>query len=66
MFSSRSSSGTTRVDSVTRWDIGYMLIDVDNRDEAIGIAARVPLAHKATVEVPAREGRAADVERTEG
>ena len=37
---------------------GYMLIDVNNLDEAIGIAARIPLARTATVEVrPVREGQ---------
>jgi hypothetical protein len=36
---------------------GYMLIDVDNLDEAIAIAVRVPLARTSTVEVrPVREG----------
>ena len=36
---------------------GYMLIDVKDLDEAIGIAARVPLARTSTVEVrPVREG----------
>jgi hypothetical protein len=36
---------------------GYMLIDVANLDEALGIAARVPLARTSTVEVrPVREG----------
>jgi hypothetical protein len=34
-----------------------MLIDVDNLDEAIAIAVRVPLARTSTVEVrPVREG----------
>jgi hypothetical protein len=36
---------------------GYMLIDVKDLDEAIGIAARLPLARTSTVEVrPVREG----------
>jgi hypothetical protein len=36
---------------------GYMLIDVDNLDEAIAIAARGPLARVGTIEVrPVREG----------
>jgi hypothetical protein len=36
---------------------GYMLIEVDDLDAAIAIAARVPLARTATVEVrPVREG----------
>ena len=36
---------------------GYMLIDVDNLDEAIAIAARGPLASVGTIEVrPVREG----------
>jgi len=36
---------------------GYMLIDVKDLDEAIAIAARVPLARTSTVEVrPVREG----------
>jgi hypothetical protein len=36
---------------------GYMLIDVANLDEAIGIAARGPVASVGTVEVrPVREG----------
>jgi hypothetical protein len=36
---------------------GYMLIDVDNLDEAIDFAARGPLARVGTVEVrPVREG----------
>jgi hypothetical protein len=36
---------------------GYMLIDVDNLDEAIAIAARAPVARVGTVEVrPVREG----------
>ena len=36
---------------------GYMLIDVANLDEAIAIAARVPLARSGAVEVrPVREG----------
>lgn len=36
---------------------GYMLIDVDNLDEAIAIAARSPVAQIGTVEVrPVREG----------
>jgi hypothetical protein len=36
---------------------GYMLIDVDNLDEAIAFAARGPLASVGTIEVrPVREG----------
>jgi hypothetical protein len=36
---------------------GYMLIDVENLDEAIAIAARGPVASVGTVEVrPVREG----------
>jgi hypothetical protein len=36
---------------------GYMLIDVQDLDEAIAIAARIPLARTSTVEVrPVREG----------
>jgi hypothetical protein len=36
---------------------GYMLIDVADLDEAIAIAARVPLARTSTVEIrPVREG----------
>ena len=36
---------------------GYMLIDVPDLDEALAIAARVPLARTSTVEVrPVREG----------
>ena len=36
---------------------GYMLIDVDNLDEALAIAARGPLASVGTIEVrPVREG----------
>jgi hypothetical protein len=36
---------------------GYMLIDVKDLDEAIGIAARIPLARTSTVEVrPVRDG----------
>jgi hypothetical protein len=36
---------------------GYMLIDVRDLDEALAIAARVPLARTSTVEVrPVREG----------
>ncbi|MGH7279687.1 MAG: YciI family protein [Candidatus Rokuibacteriota bacterium] len=36
---------------------GYMLIDVENLDEAIAIAARGPVARVGTVEVrPVREG----------
>jgi len=30
---------------------GYFLIDVNNLDEAIGIAARIPMARKGTVEI---------------
>ena len=30
---------------------GYYLIDADNLDEAIGIAARIPMARKGTVEI---------------
>jgi hypothetical protein len=37
---------------------GYMLIDVMDLDEAIGIAARIPLARTSTVEVrPVRDGQ---------
>ena len=36
---------------------GYMIIDVKDLDEAIAIAARIPLARTSTVEVrPVREG----------
>ena len=36
---------------------GYMLIDVENLDDAVAIAARIPLAHTSTVEIrPVREG----------
>jgi len=36
---------------------GYMLIDVENLDEAIAFAARSPLARAGTIEVrPVREG----------
>ncbi len=36
---------------------GYMLIDVKDLDEAIGIAGRIPLARTSTVEVrPVRDG----------
>ncbi|MGH7335765.1 MAG: YciI family protein [Candidatus Rokuibacteriota bacterium] len=36
---------------------GYMLIDVADLDEAIAIAARIPLARTSTIEVrPVREG----------
>src|SRR5437762_2827485 len=36
---------------------GYMLIDVKDLDEAIGIAARIPLARTSTVEIrPVRDG----------
>jgi hypothetical protein len=36
---------------------GYMLIDVADLDEAIAVAARVPLARTSTVEIrPVREG----------
>ena len=36
---------------------GFMLIDVRDLDEAIGIAARIPLARTSTVEVrPVRDG----------
>ena len=36
---------------------GYMLIDVKDMDEAIAIAARIPLARTSTVEVrPVRDG----------
>jgi len=35
---------------------GYFLIEANNLDEAIGIAARIPMARKGTVEVrPVRE-----------
>jgi len=30
---------------------GYFLIDAENLDEAIGIAARIPMARKGTVEI---------------
>jgi hypothetical protein len=37
---------------------GYMLVDVRDRDEAIAIAKRIPLARTSTVEVrPVREGQ---------
>ena len=37
---------------------GYMLIDVAHLDEAIAIAARIPLARTSTVEIrPVREGQ---------
>lgn len=37
---------------------GYMLIDVKDLDEAIGIAGRIPLARTSTVEIrPVREGQ---------
>ena len=37
---------------------GYMLIDVKDLDEAIAIAARIPLARTSTVEIrPVREGQ---------
>jgi hypothetical protein len=36
---------------------GYMLIDVKDLDEAIGIAGRLPLARTSTIEIrPVREG----------
>jgi hypothetical protein len=36
---------------------GYMLIDVTDLDEAIAVAARIPLARTSTIEVrPVREG----------
>ena len=36
---------------------GYMLVDVGDLDEAIAIAARIPLARTSTVEIrPVREG----------
>jgi hypothetical protein len=36
---------------------GYMIIDVENLDEAIAVAARIPLARTSAVEVrPVREG----------
>jgi len=36
---------------------GYMIIDVKDLDEAIAIAARIPLARTSTVEIrPVREG----------
>ena len=36
---------------------GYMLVDVANLDDALDIAARIPLARMAAVEVrPVREG----------
>jgi hypothetical protein len=37
---------------------GYMLIDVKDLDEAIAIAARIPLARTSTVEIrPVRDGQ---------
>jgi hypothetical protein len=37
---------------------GYMIVDVKDLDEAIGIAARIPLARTSTVEIrPVREGQ---------
>jgi hypothetical protein len=40
---------------------GYMIVDVKNRDEAIEIAARIPLARTSTIEVrPVREGAPTD------
>jgi hypothetical protein len=37
---------------------GYMLIDVEDLDEAIAIAARIPLARTSTVEIrPVRDGQ---------
>jgi hypothetical protein len=40
---------------------GYMLIDVKTLDDAVAIAARVPLARTSTVEVrPVREGPPTD------
>jgi hypothetical protein len=37
---------------------GYMLVDVKDLDEAIAIAARIPLARTSTVEVrPVRDGQ---------
>ena len=37
---------------------GYMIIDVEDLDEALAIAARVPLARTSTVEVrPVRDGQ---------
>ena len=39
---------------------GYMLIDVENLDEAIAIAARGPLARVGTIEIrPVRDGQPA-------
>jgi hypothetical protein len=36
---------------------GYMIVDVKDLDEAIGIAGRIPLARTSTVEIrPVREG----------
>ncbi len=36
---------------------GYMLVDVTDLDEAIAVAARIPLARTSTIEVrPVREG----------
>jgi hypothetical protein len=36
---------------------GYMIIDVKDLDEAIGIAGRIPLARSSTIEIrPVREG----------
>jgi hypothetical protein len=37
---------------------GYMLVDVEDLDEAIAIAARMPLARTSTIEIrPVREGQ---------
>ena len=37
---------------------GYMIVDVKDLDEAIAIAARIPLARTSTIEVrPVREGQ---------
>ena len=37
---------------------GYMIIDVKDLDEAIAVAARIPLARTSTVEIrPVREGQ---------
>ena len=54
-FPLQPSSAAT---SVRVRDGGYMLIDVKDLDEAIAIAARIPLARTSTVEIrPVREGQ---------
>ena len=43
---------------------GYMIVDVEDLDEAISIAARIPLARTSTVEIrPVREGGPAGVQK---